>query len=307
MNARASRSSCPVWLPALVAALTLVVAAPARAAFDDIEVAPRARALGGASAGLIGDEYAPFHNPASLAWLDGVTGAASYVRPFGFDFSSQSAASAGFTLPGRLGGVAIGARRFGVSWLGENLTSETTVALAHGIHLLRDSQSELAVGWVLDVYSLDYGRSVTGIDPGSATGVGVGFGATAVVRDRTRVGFQGLNLNNPSLGDQDHQDLRRAVTIGASYQPYAGVETVFDITRELGRDTQYRGGAEFALGELLWLRAGIHTAPNALTAGIGLQHKGVGFDYGFSTGGVLGETHQFGFSYRFSSAGKAAP
>lgn len=300
MNARFGRH----LLPALVLALAL--AAPARAAFDDIEVSPRVRGLGGAFAGLIADDYAPFHNPASLAWLNGVTGAASYVRPFGYDFSSQSTAVAEFTLPGRLGGVAIGARRFGVTWQGENLTGETTVALAHGIHLLRDSQSELAVGWVLDIYSLDYGRSVTGIDPGSATGVGVGFGATAVVRDRTRVGFQGTNLNSPALGDQDHQDLRRSVAIGVSYQPYTGVETVLDITRELGREVQYRGGAECSVGDLLWLRGGVHTAPNTITAGIGLRHAGVGFDYGFSTGGVLGETHQFSLSYRFSHAEEGA-
>jgi hypothetical protein len=286
--------------------LTLMAPAPVGAAFDDIEVSARARALGGASSAWLADDYAAFHNPASLAWLDGVTGAASYVRPFGFDFNSQSAAAAEFTLPGRLGGVGIGARRFGVSWLGENLTSETTVSLAHGIHLLRDSQSELAVGWVLDVYSLNYGRSVTGIDPGSATGVGVGFGATAVVRERTRVGFQGLNLNSPSLGDLDHQELRRTVAVGVSYQPYPEVETVLDITQEMGRAVQYRGGAEFSVGRLLWLRTGIHTAPNALTAGIGLLHKGIGFDYGFSTGGVLGETHQFGLRYRISNAGQEA-
>jgi hypothetical protein len=115
-----------------------------------------------------------------------------------------------------------------------------------------------------------------------------------------------VNLNNPALGDQDHQDLRRAVTIGASYQPYPGVETVFDITRELGRDTQYRGGAEFSLGSLLWLRAGVHSAPSTVTAGIGLAHKGIGVDYGFSTGGVLGETHQFGLRYRFSTARQEA-
>lgn len=299
MNARGSGCSRRWGLAALVLGLVLV-AAPARGAFDDIEVSARARALGGATAAWLGDDYAPFHNPASLAWLDGVNGAASYVRPFGFDFLSQSTAVAGLALPGRLGGVALGVRRFGVRWLGEDLTGETTVALAHGIHLLRDSQSELAVGWVMDLYSLDYGRSVTGIDPGSATGVGLGLGATAVVRDRTRVGFQALNLNSPALGERDSQDLRRAVSVGVSYQPYPTVETVLDVTHELGREVQYRGGAEFALTDLVWLRAGIRTEPNTFTAGIGLAHKGIGFDYGFSTGGVLGETHQFGLRYRFA-------
>lgn len=292
------------WIGALavIAGLALGMATPSRAAFDEVEVSPRARAMGGASSAALADEFAPFHNPASLAWFDGVAGAASYVRPFGFDFVSQSTAVAGFGLPRRLGGLAVGVRRFGVSWMGESLTGETTVSLAHGFHLMRDRQSEAAVGWALNVYSLDYGRSVTGMDPGSASGVGVNFGATAVVRDRTRVGFQALNLNNPAIGDGDQEDLHRSVAVGVSYAPYPGVETVLDIAHEMGRAVQYRGGAEFAVGELVWLRAGIRTEPNTFTAGIGLRHAGIGFDYGFSTGGVLGETHQFGLRYRFTGA-----
>jgi hypothetical protein len=288
------------WEIGVAAAMVLVLAAPARAAFDDVEVSPRARAMGGANAATIGDEFAPFHNPASLAWIDGVSGAASYVRPFGFDFVSQSVAVAGFGLPRRLGGLAVGVRRFGVTWLGESLTGETTVSLAHGFHLMRDRQSEAAVGWALNLYSLDYGRTVTGLDPGSATGVGVNFGASAVVRDRTRVGFQALNLNNPAIGDYDQEGLHRSVAVGVSYAPYAGVETALDIAHELGRAVQYRGGAEFEVGDLFRLRAGVRTEPSTFTAGIGLLQGGFGFDYGFSTGGVLGETHQFGLRYRFS-------
>jgi hypothetical protein len=44
----------------------------------------------------------------------------------------------------------------------------------------------------------------------------------------------------------------------------------------------------------------VRTEPSTFTAGIGLLQGGFGFDYGFSTGGVLGETHQFGLRYRFS-------
>jgi hypothetical protein len=284
---------------ALVVAILLGGPRPARSAFDDIEVSPRARALGGSFTAQLADEFAPFHNPASLAWLERVGGAASYVRPFGYDYLAQSAVAAGVPLPRHLGALALGVRHFGVTWLGESLTGETTVALAHGFHLLRDRQSEVAVGWVLDVYSLDYGTSVTGIDPGSASGFGLGVGATAVVRDRTRVGFQVVNLNNPAIGDRDREDLRRGISIGVSYAPYPGVETVLDITDELGRAIQYRGGAEFSVSDLVWLRAGLRTDPNIFSAGLGLRRAGLGFDYGFSTGGVLGDTHEFGIRYRF--------
>jgi hypothetical protein len=275
------------------------VAGSARAAFEDIEVCPRARGLGGSWAALRLDAFAPFHNPAALAWTPAAAAAASYVRPFGYDFSSQNVVAAALPLPRRLGGMGLGWRSFGVEYLGERLTSESTVSLAHGFHLLADRQSELAVGWMLSAYTLDYGRSLTGIDPGRATALGVGLGAQAVVRERTRVGLQALNLNNPTIGERDKEELRRRVTVGVSYSPYPGVETVLDMDSELGEELQYRGGAEFEVAEFLRLRAGIRTAPNSFAAGFGVRHAGVSLEYGFSTGGgVLSETHQFGLAVR---------
>jgi hypothetical protein len=270
-------------------------ARPALAVFDEIEISPRVRALGGSGAALTADAYAPFHNPALLAWTGRVAGAASYLRPFGYDFSSQSALVGTMALRDRLGGAGIGIRRFGVDYQGEALLHETTMTFAHGLPLISDRQSELAVGWAVSVYALDFGRSVTGIDPGRATSAGIHLGAAAVVRDRTRVGFYALNINNPTIGDRDKDDLPRQVAVGISYAPYPGVETVLDVVSQLGEDVQYRGGAEFEVAEFLRLRTGLSTDPNALTAGLGLRRAGVAFDYAFSTGGgVLGDTHHFG-------------
>ena len=89
-------------------------AANAWAAFEDIEVSPRARAMGGAWTAVRDDAYAVFHNPASLAWSGRIQAGASTVRPFGYDFSSQSTAAAALALPGRWGGLGAGVRAFGV-------------------------------------------------------------------------------------------------------------------------------------------------------------------------------------------------
>jgi hypothetical protein len=274
------------------------VAATARAAFEDIEVSPRARAMGAAWTALRGDAYAVFHNPAALAWAGRVEAAASTVRPFGYDFSSQNTAAGAIALPGRWGGLGAGVRAFGVEYMGEMLEQETTLGLAHGFHVRRDRQSELSVGWAVDLYSLDFGRSVTGIDPGSATTAGLSVGAVAVVRERTRIGFHALNFNNPTIGRRDKEELRRRVAAGVSYAPYPGVESVLEIANELGEAVQYRGGAEFELAEFLWARAGVKSDPSVFTAGLGLQWMGIQLDYGFSTGGgVLGETHHIGVGF----------
>jgi len=291
---------------AAAAALAAASARDAHGAFEDIEVSPRVRALGSSWAALRADDYAVFHNPAALAWAGRPAGAASYLRPFGYDFSSQSTFAGSITLPRGAGGLGFGVRHFGVNYLGQSLTSETTVSLAQGFHLLRDQQSELAVGWALSMYALDYGLStevdvgsgVTRIDPGSATSVGVNVGAVATVRDRTRVGFHVLNLNNPNIGKRDKEELHRRVSVGVSYAPYPGVETVLDIANELGQQMQYRGGAEFQVTDFLWLRTGIHTEPSIFTAGFGLRRAGMSIEYSFSTGGgVLGDTHHIGIGY----------
>jgi len=287
---------------ALVGGLLAVVAVagPAAAAFEDVEVSPRARGMGMSFIALRPDVFASFHNPASLAWVEGFEGSASYVRPFGYDFSSQSVIAGVARLPEGWGGVGVGFRRFGVDYRGEDLTGETTVAVSHGVRLLQDLQSELSVGWAINLYSLDYGRSVTGLDPGSATAVGINLAAQAVVAERTTVGFYALNFNNPSIGDSDKEELRRRLGVGASYAPYRGVETVLDMSSELGEEIQFRGGTEFQVTDFLWLRGGLRTEPYIITAGVGIDHSRIRVDYGFSTGGgVLDVTHHFGVGYVF--------
>jgi hypothetical protein len=283
----------------LIAVTTLIlgVAGVASAAFQDVEVSPRARGMGMSFVAAGPDAYAPFHNPASLPWATDIEGAGSYTRPFGYDFSSQSVVS-GIAPIGRWGGVGIGVRRFAVEYLGEDLTGETTVSLAHGFRVLDDLQSTVAAGWSVNLYSLDYGTSVSGLDPGSATTVGVNLSAQAVVHERTRVGFYALNVNNPSIGKIDHEELVRQIGAGVSYSPYRGVTTVLDITNQLGDAVQFRGGTEFEVTKFLWLRAGLRTEPNIFTAGMGVSHYGITLDYAFSTGGgTLDTTHQFGISY----------
>ena len=286
----------------VLAALAMLAAVPARAAFEDIEVSPQARAMGGSWVALVDDPYAPLHNPAALAWAKRAA-AFSYVRPFGYDFASQSVVSATAALPGAWGGAGVGLRHFGVEYQHESLTSETTVSFAHGFRLLADRQSELSLGWSLNYLALEYGPSVTGLDPGRATSTTLNVGGQAVIRGRTRVGFQTLNVMDATIGDFDKEPLRRGIWAGLSYAPYPGVTTVLDMASELGRVVQYRGGAEFQVAEFAWLRAGVRTEPNIFTGGFGLKSGRLLLDYGFSTGGgVLGETHQIGIGFSFTGA-----
>ncbi|HUK62347.1 MAG TPA: hypothetical protein VLV15_03405, partial [Dongiaceae bacterium] len=117
-------------------ALVAIAPRPARAAFADLEVSPRLRALGEAGTAATLDTYAAMHNPALLAWSDDVAGAASYLEPFSLPFSSQSAIAGSMPLPGAAGGLGFGIRKFGVRYMDVDLTDEMTLTIAHGFKLM---------------------------------------------------------------------------------------------------------------------------------------------------------------------------
>ena len=276
----------------------LFLAPQARAAFEDVEVSPRSRAMGGTFNGIQADVYAPFHNAASLGFVEQFDVGASFLKPFGLSYTSQAVVSAAGKLPGEWGGIGVAMRRFAVDYQGEDLTGETTISVAYGVRILQDLQSELSLGVTANYYALSYGLAHDGTDPGSDGAIALDISAMGVVAERTTVGFFAQNVTNTRIGGVDQEELRRRVGVGVGYRPYRGVQTLFDIYTEQGEDIQYRGGAEFQALDFLWLRGGVRTDPNIVTAGLGFDVRGIRVDYAFSTGGgVLDVTHHVGLAY----------
>ncbi len=277
--------------------MALAVTGTARAAFEPLEVDPRARAMGGAYTAMGGGHLALFHNPAGLETTTELNLGVSYVQPYSTSFLKMTAAGVAGRLPGKWGSLGVGFRHLGTDYQDVSLETENTFSLGHAFQLYEDISSTLAIGYNVNVFSLEYGPSVTGLDPGSATSFGVDFGARVTMRNRTAVGFMVQNINNPTIGDVDVEELPRRVTGGVAYFPYAGVVTTLDMDAMLGEKTRFRGGSQFDLTDYGRLRFGIATDPNIFSAGIGVHYKGVSFDYGFSSGpGPLDESHQIGVS-----------
>lgn len=283
-------------VPLALAAL-LLTTLPARAAFEALETDPRARSMGGAFTGVGGSYLAAYHNPAALSAVENWQVGVSYVQPYGVGFLKLTTAGVSGRLPGRLGGFGLGFRRLGTSWRDQSLDEQNTFTVAHGFELLNDISSRVSLGWALHLYSLSFGPTITGADPGSATSVGLDFSGRVSLHNRTSVGFEAQNLNNPTIGDVDVEELPRRVIGGVAYQPYAGVMTTFDLESQLGEKTRFRGGAEFELTDFLALRAGVATDPGVYSAGAGVKWHGMEFQYGFSSGpGPLEESHQVALS-----------
>lgn len=283
--------------PIVPAVLLLLAPSPGRAAFESLEVDPRARAMGGAYTGVHGGWLALYHNPAALSEMSDIEVGASYVQPFGVDFLKLTTGGASMRLSEKLGGIGFGFRRLATEHLDEELSSENTFSVAHGFRLHQDVSTAISFGYALNLYSLEFGASQTLPDPGSAVAFGIDLAARVTLRNRTSVGFLAQNLNNPTIGDEDIEELPRRVIGGIAYYPYGDVLTTFDLDHVLGEKPRFRGGAEFQLAEWASLRTGIATDPGLWSGGIGVQWRGVRIDYGFSTGpGPLEESHQVGLS-----------
>lgn len=285
---------------AILAGLLVAAAAPpAHAIFDDLDYSARAVGLGGAYAGLSDDASAAFYNPAGLVNLRDRSLRAMYFQPYNQDFQKATAfAVAGPTAS--WGSFAIGYSDFRVEYLGSTLSIERALTFSHALRVMEDITSSLSFGYNINVYNLDYPtRSVSGIDLGSETTIGIDVGFQARLYDRTTAGAYAKNINAPTMGDPVENDLPQRVSAGMAYRPYDGVITAVELEKEIGEEIQFHGGMEFQVAEPLVLRVGAQSKPNVFDVGMGLHYSPMVLDVTYSNHPVLDETLRFGVGLRF--------
>ena len=279
----------------ILAALGLSAGA-ALAAFEDMPVSPRARAMGEAGSAVVDGAYATYLNPAHLGSTTTGSIAASYVKPFQLTFADYYHLGSAVAISPENGAFGVSLTQFKVEHEGVKLLEESRIALGYGKTVYSDMHSQVDMGASVNMYHLKFGETTSGIDPGNDSALGIDLGLLVTVHKRTKLGVMIKNVNNAQIGI-DEEELAHRVVAGISYQPYDGVITTFEFDNELGQDTQYHGGMEFYAAEGFALRAGIVTNPNKLTAGFGYSLDRFSLNYGFSTGGgTLESTHQFGFN-----------
>jgi len=279
----------------ILAALSLSCGA-ALAAFEDMPVSPRARAMGEAGAAVVDGVYATFLNPAHLGSTTNGSIAASYVKPFQLSFTNYYHLGSAIPISPGNGAFGISLTQFKVEHQNVRLLEESRISLGYGKTIYSDMHSQVDLGTSVNMYHLKFGETTSGIDPGNDSAMGVDLGILVTVHKRTKMGVLIKNVNNPQIG-VDEEELAHRLIAGVSYEPYDGVITTFEFDNELGQDGQYHGGIEFLPVTGFALRAGIVTNPNKLTAGFGYTLEQLTFNYGFSTGGgTLDSTHQLGLS-----------
>ncbi|KAA3614770.1 MAG: hypothetical protein D8M58_09940 [Calditrichaeota bacterium] len=266
-------------------------------AFDDRYPSPRAMGMSNSVVAVTNDVWSSYYNPAGLSYVDNYQTGISYQKPFGYSFLQSIFASAAMPISPEYGSVGLSVESFGVKYKGNTMNQEYVAMLSHGFFLLNDIHTSLSIGYNLKYYHMSLGESVDGLDLGSGGTFGLDLGVQASIYKRTYLGLYVFNLNSPKLGVDTAGDLPRRVVIGAAYRPYTGLTTAISMNKALGFDTQFEGGFEFALLEMLDIRFGASTNPNRFTAGLGIEFESFQFDYGFRSHPVLTETHTFGFMY----------
>jgi len=277
----------------LLTSLIALLALNLNALFETYPSSARARGMGDAFFTLSNDSDASFYNPAGLDEADNQFNL-GMVDLYGNKYLRVYTASASYRFSPIYGTIGIAGKQLGVDFEDTSLSTESTFTLSHSFKLMKDLHSSIAFGYSLNMYDLEFAENY-----GSDSAFGLNLGAIATMHQRTKLSFAIHNINNPTMGDDEQFELPRKMVTGIAYQPYYGVMTTLELTKELKGDTSVAAGIEYTLYEAMKLRAGVHNNPAVYSAGVGFNVRGMLVDYGFTYHSDLDPTHHFQVGYRF--------
>ena len=229
--------------------LAALLAAPARAAFEDIDAGARATSMSGAFAAQTDGASSLFYNPAGIIGLTRYEAAISQEKLLmGLtDGSSLSRGGIALGAPLMFGGKYWGAAAFGLDSLSlDSLYSESRMRIGYAFNL----KDNFWVGLALARMGVTYGSDAyTAINPvlmsakeKSAMGVDVGM----IYRMGTmNLGLSIQNANEPDLGIKYPNKVARKISAGVAFKKDTFTWD-FDLVSS-GSDIRLKTGAEIPL------------------------------------------------------------
>ncbi|OQY38695.1 MAG: hypothetical protein B6226_03295 [Candidatus Cloacimonetes bacterium 4572_65] len=262
------------------------------ALFEDYPSSARGRAMGGAFFTLSDDSDAAFYNPAGLDSASDQLNM-GFVQLFNNSYTTVATASSSYRFSEKFGVIGFAAKQLSVEFEDTELSTESTFAITHAFKILKDIHSSIAFGYTINVYDLAF----DGYDNQST--VGLNLGAIATMHQRTKLSFTVHNINNPAVGDDNEYELPRKMVTGIAYQPYSGITTSLELTKELKEDTSIAAGIEYQVVKGLKLRVGVNTNPSTYSTGVGFNIHDFIVNYGLTYHSDLDATHHIQVGYRF--------
>ncbi len=269
--------------------------------FLKIDVGARSAGLGGAYVALGQDAPGAFHNPASLAFVEGLqfgTMVARYLQDFTLSYAAFSIPLSPYDRVGVMAGALTlpdfeGTDEYHPDGTGESV-SFRDVAL--GLFYVRKLSSRYAVSittkFLQEVLDRD---EIRGLALDLASYYWVGF------RD-IRIGM-GIFHIGPDVGVRGGGRFPLPVTFraGVAGRPVEGVLLSFQVEKAVDNAEVFRLGGEWDLHPYLTVRAGLplnnRPVGSGLTgwaAGFSLTPKAFRLDYAFTDMGLLGGVHRLG-------------
>jgi len=252
-------------------------------------------AFGGREAGVsnasvcFSDVWAVHYNQAGLASLTSMSAGVYYDNRFMLPNLSMKAFA--FALPTKNLGV------FGLSvgYYGYSLYNEQKIGLAYA----RSFGKKFSVGVQLDYLGLNLGE-----DYGSKNNFAAEVGIQYEVIKNLKMGAHIYNLNRAILNTATESDINneRVPTImklGLSYNFSEKVLVCAETEKDVELSPIFKAGLEYHMIKMMYLRLGVSTNPSKNSFGLGLDLKGVKFDFAFSRHEVLGWSPMVSLVYDF--------
>ena len=252
------------------------------AAFEVSAAGPRSASLANAIVAAPPDGWAPFMNPAGVAFCRSLSIGVFHI-PGLFGLSELRFSGVGLSVPVAGVGLAISA-----TWFGWDLYKETSIRFAVG----KEVSSGLGLGLRCQMNRL----AISGY--GSCTTFTLDLGIRIECSHSLAIGGILTNVTASAL-QVSTETLPQDLSGGIWYAPIPELHITLEAGKELLSAPEIRVGVEVDILKQLTLRAGIIDNPSVVTGGCAFRAADVTVDYAFAYHWVLGATHEIGLTISF--------
>jgi hypothetical protein len=238
--------------------------------------------LGFAYTGVRGDLWSLFSNPAGIAGLKQME-VGTYVER---RFTMLNYGTIAFATPFKNGKHFAG---LDVSGLGLDTYNESRVGLTYATTLF----DRISLGAKINYTHF----SITNYLSKSAIFADVGL--NCILSKHISVGFRVFNASRSEIIKDKDEKIPTTIDGGIAYQVSDKVLIVADVQKQVNFPLSIRGGVEYAITKILKARVGASSEPVAVSAGIGINVKGLNIDFASTLHQYLGYTPMLSLGYRF--------
>lgn len=257
-----------------------------KAGNDNMPIGARAAGLSNSTLAL-SDVWSVHHNQAGLGFLKNASAGAYYESRFLLPELALKGAVVALPLSKLPGTFGISFRSFGYS-----LYSESKIGLAYG----RAFGDNLSIGM-----QFNYQQVRIGDVYGNRNVFTVEAGMQYRLNPKLTIAAHIYNPNRAKLTTLDQDRLPSVIRFGFNYKFSDKLFLAFETEKDTYNPAVFRGGIEYLMGDVLFLRAGFGTNPFANSFGFGLKLKRLQVDFAGNFHPVLGFTPQSSLTYQFSS------